>query len=99
MREPPILALLELSVQLYDDALRSQMMGLMGNHDSRAGNDLTARTGEQISADDYTQLYDIYGDSWRVLFTDSLFHYHPGENTQTFFDLRFGRSTQVNSPG
>jgi len=87
--DSPSLALLQLSVQLNDEALRSQMMGLMGNHDSRSGNDLTARTGEQISADDYTQLYDIYGDSWRVLSTDSLFHYHPGESTQTFFDPSF----------
>src|SRR5262249_55041098 len=74
---------------------RGKVAGLLGNFDGDPKNDLAARdrtgvTLEGLAQDEaYRQLYKVFGDSWRITQTVSLFDYGPGEDTTTYTDLTF----------
>ncbi|MBI2373043.1 MAG: VWD domain-containing protein, partial [Deltaproteobacteria bacterium] len=64
--------------------------GLCGTYDGNAANDFTTRSGTVLTNPSVTQLYDVFGDSWRLIAGDPpLFNYGPGESTATFTDLVF----------
>ncbi len=59
--------------------------GLLGQFDGNPENDLVAADGtllpEPVPFDD---LYQVFGESWRVTSATTLFDYEPGEDTSTF---------------
>jgi von Willebrand factor type D domain len=73
------------------DSRAGSVTGLLGNADGDAENDLAREDGTVVSVEDlnYEDLYDDFGDSWRIGEADSLFDYEPGESTETFADLEF----------
>jgi hypothetical protein len=85
-----------LTVVVHLAAARAgQVAGLLGNADGDPSNDLVTRDGEPIDLtglpqdDAHTQLYQEFGDSWRISQAESLFDYAPGEDTETFTLLDF----------
>jgi hypothetical protein len=76
------------------------MSGLFGNFDGNILDDLTNRVGQRIAIWDSQksgpakvdvpgQLYRLFGDSWRVHQSESLFDYDPGQSTATWTDRNF----------
>ncbi|MBR0851715.1 VWD domain-containing protein [Bradyrhizobium diazoefficiens] len=69
--------------------------GLFGNFDGDPKNDVVARDGTRVelSSTDAKELrrklYDVFGQSWRLRQSESLFDYAAGESTATFTDLKF----------
>lgn len=65
--------------------------GLLGDADGDPGNDLTAADGTVFDVDDlrFDDLYDGWGDSWRISQPESLFEYDAGDSTETFTDPEF----------
>lgn len=75
---------------MLDSGSVSDWVGLLGSSDGDAENDLTSRDGEVVELDaDTDELYDVFGESWRVSAGESLFDYGAGEDTATFTDLSF----------
>ncbi len=70
---------------------RTHMIGLLGNADGTATNDLVTRDGRQLTFPHpvFGDLYPGYADSWRVSQAESLFDYGTGETTDTFTDRTF----------
>ena len=65
--------------------LRGHLTGLLGNFDSHSGNDLLTRAGQPIkNPPSFHDLYQVFGDSWRINQAESLFDYAPGQSTATF---------------
>lgn len=61
--------------------------GLLGELD---GDSLVTRQGQQLTEPvAFDQLYRVYGESWRITQSESLFDYGPGEDTETFTDRSF----------
>lgn len=59
--------------------------GLLGDFDGNRANDFTTRDGMVLTAPlTQPQLYDVYGESWRITDETSLFDYGPGQSTATF---------------
>ncbi|ANN16077.1 hypothetical protein SD37_10770 [Amycolatopsis orientalis] len=80
---------LRLYVSLVDGR-KGQVMGLLGNFDGNADNDLATRDGKPVPVrPSFDQLYRTFGDSWRISQAESLFDYAPGENTEKFTDRAF----------
>ena len=74
------------------DARADAVTGLVvGNMDGKWENDLTSADGSVLNIEElsYENLYDDFGDSWRIHQADSLFDYDAGESTETFTDLDF----------
>lgn len=71
------------------------VVGLFGNFDRDPVNDITARDGTKIdlkSADSRElrrKLYDVFGNSWRIRQSESIFDYASGESTATYTDPKF----------
>jgi len=73
-----------------DPGTRDDWQGLIGSPDGDRDNDLTTRDGEVIPLDTTGfDLYETFGDSWRISDSQSLFDYGPGQDTATFTDLDF----------
>jgi len=69
---------------------RRHVRGLLGTHDGRRNNDLTTRSGKTLRVPSRPQdLYRVFGQSFRIEGTESLFDYSPGEATETFTDRSF----------
>jgi RHS repeat-associated protein len=69
------------------DAVAKSMVGIFGNVDGNAANDLTTRDGIVIDQEDPSFLDELYGrfaDSWRINPKESLFDYLPGESSAKF---------------
>ncbi|UCC83773.1 MAG: VWD domain-containing protein [Gemmatimonadota bacterium] len=72
---------------------RGQVVGLLGNFDHDPTNDIATREGVVLELPDrdapgyYEQLYEVFGNSWRITQSESLFDYGPGESTETFTRL------------
>lgn len=65
----------------------SPAQGMLGNNDGDPENDLMTRSGTQLPSnaeDDFDAFYATYIDSWRITAEESIFHYEPGETTDTF---------------
>lgn len=82
---------LNVQVQL-PSAKNGQVIGLLGNADDNAQNDITTRDGVNLGTKiDFKTLYPTYADSWRISQQESLFDYASGETTETFTDRNFPR--------
>ena len=60
---------------------------MLGDGDGDPDNDLLTRDGTLIPVEvaiDPPRFYDTYIDSWRITADESLFHYGPGESTESF---------------
>lgn len=79
------------SVHFYvADDRRSRMEGLLGNFDGSSLNELVTRTGSAVPMPpSFADFYHTYLDSWRIVPSESLFDYGPGETTDTFTDRAF----------
>ena len=79
---------LEVNVAPAKD-LRGHLTGLLGNFDGHSGNDLVTRAGQLIkNTPFFHDLYQVFGDSWRIHQSESLFDYAPGQSTATFTNRR-----------
>ena len=67
------------------------LKGVIGNLDSNPDNDVMTRTENTILEEPvaYEDLYNIFGNSWRITQAESLFDYEAGTDTETFTDLNF----------
>lgn len=64
--------------------------GLLGNGDGDRRNEFTSRDGVVLVAPlTFDELYQQYGESWRLEQAESLFTYASGESTETFTDRSF----------
>lgn len=77
----------------FSAARKGNLRGLLGNYDGDKTNDLQTRDGSTIF--DITtkltkdELYNQFGNSWRITQEESLFTYAEGEDTATYTDLNF----------
>jgi hypothetical protein len=83
---------LDISVSLPDNR-KGLVRGLLGNSDGDKTNDLQTRDGSttfdvanKLTKD---ELYNQFGNSWRITQDESLFTYAEGKNTATYTDLNF----------
>jgi len=67
--------------------------GLLGDGDGDASDDLTTRRGYP------TDNSEIFAESWRISAEESLFHYLPEKNTETYTVLDFPRTEATVVPG
>jgi hypothetical protein len=66
------------------------IVGLLGNSDGSAANDLVSKAGIPLSAQpSRNELYGQYAESWRIAQAESLFDYVQGEATETYTDRTF----------
>ncbi|WP_446009418.1 lectin-like domain-containing protein [Candidatus Electrothrix sp.] len=83
---------LDISVSL-PDSRKGLVKGLLGNIDDDKTNDLQTRDGSttfDISTElTKDELYNQFGNSWRITQEESLFTYAEGEDTATYTDLNF----------
>jgi hypothetical protein len=69
---------------------RRKVRGLLGTHDSVTNNDLTTRSGKTLRVPSRPEdLYRVFGQSYRIKDSESLFDYSPGEATATYTDRSF----------
>ncbi|AEI49599.1 VWD domain-containing protein [Runella slithyformis] len=73
---------------------QGKMIGVFGNYDGRANNDLQIRNGSQIDGS-YATLYPGFTNSWRIAQSQSLFVYDTGKNTSSYTDTSFPRTPLV----
>ncbi len=67
------------------EALKGQTSGLLGTFDDSTTNDLALRNGRALDLGmSFREKYDVFGESWRVNDTTSLFTYEAGEGPETF---------------
>jgi hypothetical protein len=67
-----------------------RVRGLLGDADTKSENDLVTRGGIRLSGPPrFNELYQQYGESWRVSQSESLFDYGNGETTLTYTDRTF----------
>ncbi|MCI5118383.1 MAG: hypothetical protein D3913_10590 [Candidatus Electrothrix sp. LOE1_4_5] len=75
------------------DSRKGLVKGLLGNSDGDKTNDLQTRDGSKVF--DITnkltkdELYNQFGNSWRITQAESLFTYAEGEDTASYTDLNF----------
>lgn len=59
--------------------------GLLGNLNGDPADDFFARGGQSLTFPvDFEVLYDVFGASWQITQSESLFEYEAGESTATF---------------
>jgi hypothetical protein len=63
---------------------KGYVRGLVGNYNGNPNDDWIARDGTPVVLSDYSGLYGVFGKSWRVPQTESLFDYLPNQNTGSF---------------
>ena len=83
------------------EPLAPVLVGVLGNRDGNVANDLTTSTGVVLDPADpafFDRLHHEFADSWRILQTESLFDYPPGETTETFThrEIPTARATLAN---
>jgi hypothetical protein len=73
------------------DTRAGTVEGLLGDSDGDPANDLTTADGKALRTDDvsFEDLYRMWGDSWRLKASDSLFDYTNGQSTESFTDREF----------
>ncbi|WP_437734911.1 VWD domain-containing protein [Sorangium sp. So ce1335] len=61
------------------------LRGLLGNGNGAPDDDFTSRAGVALAPPlSRDELYDVFGDSYRISAAESLFDYAPGESVDTF---------------
>ena len=74
---------------------QSPSIGMLGSPDGNPDNDLITREGELVEPHvrfDLEAFHSRYVDSWRITQDESIFHYQPGETTDTFLIEGFPNS-------
>lgn len=70
------------------------LSGLLGNFDGDRSNEFASSSGEAVDIfDSFNNLYDIYGESWRVTHDTTLFDYFDNESLELFADRSFPSGT------
>src|SRR3984893_1615812 len=70
-------------------ARRGHVVGLLGNFDGNSRNDLVSRAGQALNnTPSFHDLYQVFGDSWRIRQSESLFDYAPDQSTAAFTNRR-----------
>ena len=65
-------------------------VGLLGNDDGKPANDFQLPDGTVLKSPLSTQqLYQVFGNAWRVSGATSLFDYGPGQTTSTYTNLNY----------
>ena len=84
---------------LLSETRRGRVEGLLGNFDGTRTNELITSGGESISdRPSLDELYNQYGESWRISQEQSLFDYLGGNTSDTHTDRTFPRGiVTVNS--
>ena len=68
----------------------SHTVGLMGTPNHNKADDLTTRDGRVLQQPlSFNDTYRVFGDSWRINDSESLFTYKPGTTTATYSDANF----------
>jgi len=79
---------------LLPETMRGLVEGLLGNFNGNRADDLTTRDGIILShSPSFSQLYQQYGESWRITQEESLFDYLEGTTTETYTDKTFPGSS------
>ena len=79
---------LNVSVWNYDSLYPGS--GLLRDGNGERNDDIVVRNGPALYPPIlFTDLYGIFGESWRVTAAESLFDYAAGESTETFTDRNF----------
>ncbi|TMO60652.1 VWD domain-containing protein [Pseudoalteromonas aurantia] len=69
------------------------MHGLLGHFDGNVDNDLVDAQGTPLEdKSNFNELYDSYGNSWRVNGENTLFDYFNDETLESFVDLNYPRT-------
>lgn len=80
---------LDIESQLADN-LKNSILGLLGNNNGEARDDLSLSDGTVLTPPvDFQQLYSDFVDQRRISATTSLFDYAEGESTETFSETNF----------
>ncbi|MEG3931156.1 VWD domain-containing protein [Microcoleus sp. T3_B1] len=67
-----------------------KITGLFGNNNNKQEDDIALRDGTILQSPvSRNDLYGKYADSWRIKQEESLFHYEPGQSTNTFTNRKF----------
>lgn len=62
-----------------------RVSGLLGNFDRNRANDIATRAGQVLEPPvALADLYNLFGESWRITQSESLLDYEPGQSTSTF---------------
>ncbi|MCJ2542471.1 VWD domain-containing protein [Thermostichus vulcanus] len=85
----PSFALQSVDLEVFISSTRlGRVSGLLGNFDRNRANDITTRSGQTllppVALDD---LYNVFGESWRITQSESLFDYEPGQDTSSFVGM------------
>ncbi|GAB3550644.1 VWD domain-containing protein [Spirosoma fluminis] len=78
------------------DNRKGKIIGLIGNYDGNTENDLQIRNGRTI-ANEFSQLYPAYANSWRITQAESLLYYPSGKSTESYTKLDFPKSQPTTS--
>jgi VCBS repeat-containing protein len=80
-----------LNTRIYlADGREGEIAGLLGNNNGDSSDDLTLPDGTVLTQPlSFEQLYGQFANAWRITQAESLFHYNPGEGTNTFTDPSF----------
>ncbi|MDD9945107.1 MAG: hypothetical protein OXU20_28960, partial [Myxococcales bacterium] len=79
-----------LNLAIRAPTMGREIVGLLGTFDGDDSNEIQTRTGEILPVRaSHAELYQVFGDSWRVTQEESLFDYLPGEDVSSFVDLDF----------
>lgn len=72
------------------DSREASVVGLLGNNNGIAEDDLALVDGTVLSAPvNFTDVYTDFADGWRITQEESLFDYGAGESTATFTETDF----------
>jgi len=79
-----------LNVRIQNSDENDPGVGLLRSGNGDPHDDIVTRDGViLIEPVAFLELYKIYGESWRIRPSESLFDYAPGESTETFTDRLF----------
>ncbi|XP_023930884.1 uncharacterized protein LOC106158645 [Lingula anatina] len=72
------------------DEYKSNTTGLMGNYDGNVNNDLEARNGTILASNaTESDIYNYFGETWRISQAESIFYYASGYSTVNYTDTSF----------
>lgn len=72
------------------ESINSEFGGILGNLDNNENNEIISRDGNELQEPvRFEDLYKIFGDSWRISDSESLFNYEAGNSTETYQLLDF----------
>lgn len=71
-------------------AIKGKVTGLLGTANADVKDDFMTRDGKVLAQPlNYTQMYEVFGNSWRISDVESLFDYKDGYGTSDFTNMAF----------